>query len=219
LTYLANQFGAIRLYREWDLGRFTPARLPQKPDLSEDFLQEDASNLGLVLNSLEHANDTKQQIITMLQRFYEGVTDITTRIQGGTVQIFLHERGLRQPIPATRLSDGTLRYLCLLTVLLHPTPPPLVCIEEPELGLHPDSIPTIAELLIDAAQRTQLVITTHSDTLVSALSHVPEAVVVCERTEQGSHMRRLAPDQLQEWLERYRLGELWRMGEIGGTRW
>ncbi|MEI7771151.1 MAG: AAA family ATPase, partial [Chloroflexales bacterium] len=219
LTYLAGQFGAIRLYREWELGRFTAPRLPQKPDLPEDFLLEDASNLGLVLNSLEHHNDTKQHLIAMLQRFYEGVTDITTRIQGGTVQIFLHERGLRQPVPATRLSDGTLRYLCLLAVLLHPTPPPLICIEEPELGLHPDIIPLVAELLIDAAQRTQLIVTTHSDTLVSALSSIPEAVVVCERSAEGTQLRRLEPEQLQLWLERYRLGELWRMGEIGGTRW
>lgn len=219
LTYLAGQFGAIRLYREWELGRFTAPRLPQKPDLPEDFLLEDASNLGLVLNSLEHHNDTKQHLIAMLQRFYEGVTDITTRIQGGTVQIFLHERGLRQPVPATRLSDGTLRYLCLLAVLLHPSPPPLICIEEPELGLHPDIIPLVAELLIDAAQRTQLIVTTHSDTLVSALSSVPEAVVVCERSAEGTQLRRLEPEQLQLWLERYRLGELWRMGEIGGTRW
>lgn len=219
LTYVAGQFAAIRLYREWELGRFTPPRLPEKPDLPEDFLLEDASNLGLVLNSLEHHNDTKQHLITMLQRFYEGITDITTRIQGGTVQIFLHERGLRQPVPATRLSDGTLRYLCLLAVLLHPAPPALVCIEEPELGLHPDIIPLVAELLVSAAQRTQLIITTHSDTLVSALSSVPEAVVVCERSEDGSHLRRLEPEQLQTWLERYRLGELWRMGEIGGTRW
>jgi predicted ATPase len=219
LTYLGNQFGSIKLYREWNLGRYTPPRMPQKPDLPEDFLLEDASNLGLVLNNLEHHNDTKQHLITKLQRFYDGVTDITTKIQGGTVQIFMHERGLRQPVPATRLSNGTLRYLCLLAVLLHPTPPPLVCIEEPELGLHPDIIPIITELLIEALQRTQLVVTTHSDLLVSALSEVPEAVIVCEREQQGSTLRRLDRDALQVWLEKYSLGQLWRMGEIGGNRW
>ena len=118
-------------------------------------------------------------------------------------------------MPATRLSDGSLQYLCLLSVLCHPEPPPLICLEEPEAGLHPDIIPEVAKLLLEASQRTQLVVTTHSDMLVSALSEVPEAIVVCERGEEGTQLRRLEPDKLKEWLERYRLGELWTMGEIG----
>jgi predicted ATPase len=219
ITYLGNQFERIRLYREWNLGRYTASRRPQKTDLPDDFLLEDGSNLGLVLNNLEHRGNTKQQLIEKLQAFYDAVTDVTTRIQGGTVQIFLREQGLQQPIPATRLSDGTLRYLCLLAVLLHPSPPPLICLEEPELGMHPDILPTIAELLLDASQRTQLIITTHSDTLVSALSDIPQAIVVCERDNEGTRLQRLDPDQLKAWLEKYSLGELWRMGEIGGTRW
>jgi predicted ATPase len=87
------------------------------------------------------------------------------------------------------------------------------------LGLHPDILPTIAELLIEASRQTQLVVTTHSDGLVSALTEVPEAILVCEHDERGSHLHRLDPEQLKQWLKRYSLGELWRMGEIGGTRW
>jgi predicted ATPase len=219
LTYLGNQFAAIRFYREWNLGRGTEPRKPQKPDGPDDFLEEDAHNLGLVLNNLQHTSGTKQQIITYLQMFYPLAEDITTRIHGGTVQLFVHERGLRQPVPATRLSDGTLRYLCLLAVLCHPAPPPLICLEEPELGLHPDILPTIAELLTVASQRTQLIVTTHSDVLVSALSDIPQTILVCERDDQGSMLHRLDQQQLQEWLEDYTLGELWRMGEIGGNRW
>ena len=218
LSYLSNQFTQIRLYREWNLGRYTPPRMPQKLDLPEDFLLEDCSNLGLILNDLQHSIGTRK-IVENLQKFYESVTDITTKIAGGTVQIFLHERGLNQPIPATRLSDGTLRYLCLLMILLHPTPPPLICIEEPELGLHPDILPTIAQLLIEASQKTQLIVTTHSDALISALSEIPESILVCERDERGSRMRRLEPKKLKKWLENYSLGDLWRMGEIGGNRW
>ena len=219
LTYLGDQFSNVRLYREWNVGRYTAPRLPQKPDLPEDFLLEDASNLGLVLNDMQHRPGTKQIIVEKLQKFYDAVEDITTKIHGGTVQIFIHERNLSQPVPATRLSDGTLRYLCMLTLLCHPTPPPLVCIEEPELGLHPDIIPTIADLLVEASKRTQLIVTTHSADLVSALTETPESVVVCERDDTGSHLRRLSPEKLKEWLQRYSLGELWRMGELGGTRW
>jgi predicted ATPase len=106
-----------------------------------------------------------------------------------------------------------------MALLLDPTPPPLICIEEPELGLHPDILPTIAELLIEASQRTQLIITTHSDALVSALSEYPESVVVCERDNTGTHLRRLETGKLKDWLENYTLGDVWRMGEIGGNRW
>lgn len=218
LTYLSNTFSQIRLYRDWNVGRYTSARLPQKLDLPEDFLLEDWSNLGLVLNNLQHLIGTKI-IVENLQKFYEPVEDITTKIAGGTVQIFLHEKGMSQPIPATRLSDGTLRYLCLLTILLHPTPPPVICIEEPELGLHPDILPTVGELLIEASQRTQLIVTTHSDALVSALSEIPESVLVCERDGRGSKMRRLESKNLEDWLKDYSLGDLWRMGELGGNRW
>jgi len=219
LTYLSDQLSQIYLYREWNIGRFAELRRPQKTDLPENFLLEDTSNLGLVLNDLQHRSATKNLIIENLKKFYHAVDDITTKVYGGTVQIFIHEKGLSQPIPATRLSDGTLRYLCLLTVLCHPTPPPLICIEEPELGLHPDILPTIAELLIEASKRTQLIVTTHSDSLVSALTEVPAAVIVCERDEMGSHLHRLEPEPLKQWLQKYSLGELWTMGEIGGTRW
>ncbi|MGH9800244.1 MAG: AAA family ATPase, partial [Blastocatellia bacterium] len=86
-------------------------------------------------------------------------------------------------------------------------------------GLHPDVIHKIAELLIEASQRTQLIVTTHSEFLVSALSEIPEAVIVCERDQDGTQLSRLDPERLKKWLERYSLGELWMTGELGGTRW
>jgi predicted ATPase len=93
----------------------------------------------------------------------------------------------------------------------------LICIEEPEIGLHPDVLPVVADLLVEASQRTQLIVTTHSDLLVSGLSEVPESVLVCERDEEGTTLRRLEKDKLAEWLEKYSLGDLWLKGEIGGT--
>lgn len=218
LTQVGKRLGNIRFFRGWPFGRGNLLRRPQEANLPDDFLLEDGSNLGLILNDLQNRRATKRLLLEKLRLVYEGIEDVTTKVQGGTIQIFFHEEGLAKPIPAARLSDGTLHYLCLLTVLLHPDPPPLICIEEPELGLHPDILPHIAELLIDASKRMQLIVTTHSETLVSALSDVPEAVVVCERDDQGTKLRRLDPDNLKEWLERYRLGELWAMGEIGGNR-
>ena len=97
-------------------------------------------------------------------------------------------------------------------------PPPLICIEEPEIGLHPDILPIIAELLIEASQRTQIIVTTHSDILVDALSHVPEAVLVCEKESNATSVRRLSRDELGEWLNEYSLGDLWLRGKLGGNR-
>ncbi|MBO3457475.1 AAA family ATPase [Aetokthonos hydrillicola Thurmond2011] len=216
LSYLATQFSNISLYRIWNIGRDSEPRNPQKTDLPEHPLLENGSNLGLFLNNLQYQLGNRQ-IIEKLKKFYDAAEELSIKIYGGTVQIFIREENLAQPIPATRLSDGTLRYLFLMALLLDPTPPPLICIEEPEIGLHPDILPTIAEMLIEASQRTQLIVTTHSDALVSSLP--PEAVLVFERDEQGSHLRRLDPEKLKDWLENYTLGDLWRMGEIGGTRW
>jgi len=219
LTHLATQFNQIRFYREWNLGHYAALRLPQKADLPNDFLLEDASNLALVINNLQNYPETKRQLLTYLQEFYEYIEDMTTKTESNTIQIFFHEKGLRQPISATRLSDGTLRYLCLLTILCHPNPPSLICLEEPELGLHPDILPTIASLLQECAARTQLIVTTHSDVIVDALTDTPESLIVCERDEMGTHLKRLSQRELAVWLKEYSLGQLWRSGEIGGNRW
>jgi len=219
ITYLGNQYEKLKIYRDWNLGRYTPPRMPQKADLPEDFLLEDAGNLGLVINHLEHLTGFRRLFLEKLKQFHEAFEDISVKIHAGTVQVFLHEKGLATPVPATRLSDGTLRYLSLLTILCHPEPPPLVCIEEPELGLHPDILPTMAELLIEASHRMQIIVTTQSDILVDALSDVPEAVLVCDKEDGATVINRLNRDELKNWLQKYSLGEIWRMGEIGGKRW
>ena len=217
LTALADAFSEIRLYRDWSFGRRTAPRMPQRADMPNDMLEPDAGNLGLVLNRLRREPDAKARLLEALRKLYDGIEDFDVRIEGGTVQVFFQEG--RNIIPATRLSDGTLRYLCLLAILCHPKPPPLVCVEEPELGLHPDIMPTLADLLKEASARCQLVVTTHSDILVDALSDTPESVLVCERGDGGTTLRHLDPEKLKPWLEEYRLGDLWTRGDIGGVRW
>ncbi|MGD1909827.1 MAG: AAA family ATPase [Rivularia sp. (in: cyanobacteria)] len=217
ISFLSESFANISLYREYHIGRYSQLRNLQKTDLPEHPLLEDGSNLGLFFNHLQYQLGNRQ-IIEKLKFFYDVAEELIIKISGGTVQIFIREEGLIQPIPATRLSDGTLRYLFLIALLLDPTPPPLICIEEPEIGLHPDILPIIAEMLVEASKRTQLIVTTHSDALVSAIP--PESVLVCQRNqEKGTYLRRLQPEKLKDWLENYTLGDLWRMGEIGGNRW
>lgn len=217
ITALAEIYGRMRLYREWSFGRGSPLRLPQKSDLRTNVLEEGFSNLGLFLNRLRRSPKAKAAVLAGLRDLYAGLTDFDVSVEGGTVQVFLTEGEFT--IPATRLSDGTLRYLCLLAILCDPEPPPLVGIEEPELGLHPDLLPKVADLLVAASQRTQIVATTHSDILVDALTERPECVVIVEKHDSATSMQRLDPGALGVWLEEYRLGQLWTRGELGGTRW
>jgi predicted ATPase len=176
-------------------------------------------NLALVLHELDFL-DEHDRILDYLRRFCERFEDVKTRVGEGVVQIFLKETGLTENLSAIRMSDGTLRFLCLLAVLFHPRLPPLVCIEEPEVGLHPDALQLVAEALVEASERVQLIVTTHSEALVDALSGQPESVLVCERDfDNGTQFKRLSKEQLSEWLEHYTLGQLWRNGEIGGGRW
>ena len=217
ITDLGRQFDRIRIYREWSFGRRTSVRQPQPSDLPNHHLAEDTSNLGLVLSRLRRTPAAKKRLLNAARKLYDGVTDFDVFVEGGTVQVFLEEDGIM--VPAVRLSDGTLRYLCLLAILCHDDPPPLVCIEEPELGLHPDIMPTIAALLREASTRCQLIVTTHSDVLVDALTEEPESVVVCEKHGGRTQLRRLSKDDLTQWLARYSLGELWMKGELEGSRW
>ncbi len=217
ITYLAETYERWRIYREWAFGRNTVFREPQKADMRNDRLEEDFSNLGLFLSRLRKTPKAKKAILERLTDLYEGLTDFETFVEGGSVQVIFTEGDFS--IPATRLSDGTLRYLCLLAILCDPTPPPLICIEEPELGLHPDILPKLADLLVAASERTQLIVTTHSDILVDALTERPEAVVVCEKHDGRTEMRRLKEDELTKWLDKYRLGQLWMDGQLGGKRW
>ena len=215
LTWVGRRLGDIQIFREWTFGRHVPLRQPQPADLPEDRLLPDSLNLALVLNQIEHIGETR--LNDLLRQFFPRFERMSTRISGGRVQFYLHESGFRTPIPATRLSDGTIRFVALLATLLSPSPPPLVCMEEPELGLHPDAVALLADLLIDASERMQLIVTTHSEALVSALTSQPDAIVACERLGSGTELRRLDPERLTSWLDDYRLGDLWRMGELGAN--
>lgn len=216
LAAIASRLGSIRIYRDWAFGPQAPIRQSCRADVRSDFLSESFDNLPARLAVLKRDPTTKARILEHLRDLGGGFDDIEIVPEGGRLQLYLTEGSFN--LAAHRLSDGTLRYLALLAVLLDPQPPPLVVIEEPELGLHFDMMPKVAALLEQAARSTQLVVTTHSDTLVDALSN-PGSVLVCERDKDTASPTRLDPEALRSWLETYTLGTLWTRGDIGGTRW
>ncbi len=217
LSRLSDFLASIRIYRSWQFGPDAAVRAACKPDARSDHLSEAFDNLPACLAALRRTPAVKGRLVELVKELAPGFDDFEVVPEGGTLNLYLVEGNLS--CPGRRLSDGTLRYLCLLAILVDPEPPPLIVIEEPELGLHPDILLKLAALLQDASARTQIVVTTHSDVLIDALTGTPEAVIVCEKEDGATRLRRLDAEKLKPWLEKYRLGELWTSGEIGGMRW
>lgn len=219
ITYLAEQYEKIRIYRNRSFGPESVLRNSQRTDWSGSELLEDGSNLFLVLNKFRSYPQIKKQLLQHLQELYEGVVDYGVDIEGVYALLYLTEGSYT--IPVSRLSDGTMHYLYLLAILLNPNPGPLICIEEPELGLHPDLHYKIGDLLVEASKRTQLIVTTHSTGIVDAMTDYPENIVVCEKRSGQTHMQRYTKEDLSDWLEEYQysLGRVWSSGYMGGNRW
>lgn len=213
-----SQMSEWRFYPPIDAG---PNAEIRKPQTIRSGLRvfSDCSNLVSVLHAIQQRHPgVWQDICQTLQAAYHDFVRIGFPAEGGDGKVILRwwERPFEDKagFSGEVLSDGTLRLLALLAILKTPDPPPLVLIEEPEIGLHPDWIKLVAELLQSAATRTQLVVATHSPELVSKLE--PEEVVVVEKRKGETAMQRLSRDELSVWLEKFRLGELWRSGHIGG---
>ena len=118
------------------------------------------------------------------------------------------------PFLAHHLSDGTLRFICLATVLLQPEPPKTILIDEPELGLHPYAINTLASLMRSASQRAQIIVSTQSVPLVNQFQ--AEDLLVVERQGHETTIHRVEADRISTWLDEYALGELWEKNVLGG---
>lgn len=217
MSFLGRYLKSLQVYREWGYGRKAASLQTQKLDLLPKPLMPDAANLALVLSQLRLDPTARKAVVASLKELNPDIEGFEIGLVSSTAIIMIQERDVM--IPSFRLSDGTLRYLCLLAVLCHPDPPPLVCLEEPEVGLHPDILPHLAELLKSASERCQLIVTTHSDILVDAMTDQPESVIICEKHDQQTTMERLDPKEIEDWLEDYRLGDLWTRGHLGGNRW
>jgi predicted ATPase len=208
-------------HQDWEFGVDCPPRDPQPVGQPVDRLAEDGSNLAQMLaNYRDYHKPTFEAIEGLVARFYEFAAHVAIRNVGTRLEIAIEEKG-GYSTPAARLSDGMLRWLAILCVLLNPNPAPVTCIDEPELGLHPDILPILADLMRDASARTLLIATTHSPTLIDAFSESDDAESVCvtEKIQGSTVIRRLKADELSVWLEGYSLGSLWTSGQIGGNRW
>ena len=215
MHWIGGECGKIRAFRDWSFGPRSVLRNPQPTSDPTEELLPDARNFALVLNGILHRDGS--DIETALKRFLPRFERLSFRICGNTLMPYIHERGLNAAVPVVRMSDGILRLLGMLTALFAPTPPSLMCLEKPELGLHPDAVSLLARILVEASNRMQLVVTTHSEALLSALSDEVESVLVCENIGYGTKLERLDAKRLASWLDNYTLGDIWQRGAIGGN--
>lgn len=221
-VFLAAEFlESFNFYQDWEFGVDCAPRDPQPVGQSIDRLEEDGVNLAQMLAYYrDHHKGVFERLNEMVARFYEPAQSVSVPLISTHLEIRLEEKG-GFSTPALRLSDGMLRWLYLLGILLNPAPAPVTCIDEPELGLHPDILPTLSDLLRDASTRTQLIVTTHSSTLIDAFSEPEDAESVCvtEKVDGSTLIRRLKAEELSVWLKDYSLGSLWTSGQVGGGRW
>lgn len=218
LTQLADVLRRILIYRSWQFGPDAAVRGACRADVRADSLSETFDNLPARLSVLMKRPLVKRRLLDLLGDLAPGFDDLAVVPEGGALQLYLIEGN--SSIPARRLSDGTLRYLCLLAILLDPEASPLLVIEEPELGLHPDMMPTLRDLMIEASEKAQLIVTTHSTQLADAMTDHAGSVLVCEKKGGPSEIHRVTQAEVDRSREAHGgLGAQWMSGRLGGTRW
>lgn len=222
---LRHELANITVHRFFDTTLDAPIRNTQTLGMVDaDFpptrLLQGGNNLTNVLYYMQNQpeyQDCYDEYLLALQRAFPSLEDLIFPAdlgQGKTILAWRDREFPKRAITANLLSDGALRFMCLLAALYDPNPPSLLCIDEPEVGLHPQLVRLLVSVLREASERMQIIIATHSADLISYLH--PDDVIVVEAENGWSTLKRLEPEKLEHWLQEYSLGELWKSGEIGG---
>lgn len=183
----------------------------------EKRVDPDGQNLISVLHTLYTGDrDFKNEINSaMCAAFGEDFDEIIfPPAADHLIQLRLRWKSLKREQSAADLSDGTLRFLFLLTVLATPDPAPLIAIDEPETGLHPSMLPIVAEYAVDAAERTQVILTTHSPQFLDAFKECSPKITVTKWSKGQTFLKSLKGELLAQWLKEYSLGSLQLSGEL-----
>jgi predicted ATPase len=216
VTDFQKNLAAWAIYQGLDTGRDAPIRRPVITR-HETRVAEDGRNLVSVLHTFyTRSREFREEIDRgMKAAFGEAYERLEfSPVADQLIQLVVWFRGLREPRSAADLSDGTLRFLFLLTILASPEPPSLVAIEEPEIGLHPGMLPIVAEFASDAANRSQVILTTHSPELLDSFRDCCPTTAILGCFEGETKLEAPTSPQLESWMEYYRLGEYLRTGEF-----
>jgi predicted ATPase len=221
--YVRHDLESYVVYHFHDTSDSAAVKHPGSID-DNRMLRPDAANLAAYLFSLQEAQPDSfrniEDAVRQIAPFFDRFVLQPLKLAPDKIRLEWLERGSDSYFNAMALSDGTLRFMCLATLLLQPQLPALVLLDEPELGLHPAAIALLADLLRYAAERSQVIVSTQSVTLVNQFS--AEDVWTVDRKDGATCFEHLAHRNLQTWLDEYdgsagfALGELWEKNVIGG---
>ncbi|GAB1416537.1 AAA family ATPase [Paludibacter sp.] len=215
--HVRNYFESFKIFHFHDTS--TTAKIKRTSNINDNwFLKEHGENLAAFLNFLQITNPNEFKRIEMVVRsvapYFERFNLQPDRINSDIIRLEWKEKGSDQYFNAKHLSDGTLRFIALATLLLQPQKPQVIIIDEPELGLHPFAISKLAGLIKKASASSQIILSTQSVNLIDYFE--PEDIITVDRKEGQSVFKRQNSEELKDWLENYTISDLWNKNVIGG---
>ncbi len=215
---LRKAIESIAVYAGFNVGEDSKLRYPT--DFSTDYrLKKSGNNLAQVLNDLKlnHSFNFDE-----LEKAFHNVNNHFKSIEisnlYGKAYLQLRENNLRKAIGALHISDGTLRFLLLESIFYNPLRGMMVAIDEPERGLHPDMIKSVADMMKKAASTSQIIAATHSPHLLNQFEL--EDILIFEKNQDNStNVHRVSEEDFPDWEGEYLPGQMWLLGLIGGKRW
>lgn len=214
---LRRAIADISIYTYFDTTENSPIRKPALPTGVSKLLG-DGSNLPQILNWIKINNKSDYRRITeSLQSINPMMTGIDFHVLGSNIELLLEEEKLNKSVHVAHVSDGTLRFLCLMAIICNSKRGRLVCIDEPEVGLHPDMISEFMDAMENLSEDYQFIISTHNELVLSQTS--VENVLVCEKDEDNStQITTFRDEEFVKWAAAFSVGNLWRNGDLGGNR-
>lgn len=217
--WVRRRMGLWRVYHVHDTSANSPMR--KTAQLADNaFLRPDGANLPAFLYLLREKHASSYRLIRgavqQVAPFFDDFLLEPDPLNEGTIRLAWRHKKSDQYFGAAALSDGSLRFMVLATLLLQPEllRPSVILVDEPELGLHPAAIGMLAGLVQQASATTQIILSTQSPLLLDYFE--PEDVIIAERNEGATELRRLESSGLAHWLKDYSLGQLWEKNELGG---
>lgn len=216
-SYVRGYLESFKIFHFHDTGK--TSKIKQASLVSDNsFFRGDGSNLAAYLYFLQEKHPSNLKRIEMAVRsvapFFYGFNLNPDRINPDTIRLEWKERGSDSYFNAKHLSDGTLRFIALATLLLQPTSPKVIIIDEPELGLHPFAISKLAGLIKKSSAVSQIIISTQSTSLIDSFE--AEDIIIVDRKDNQSVFTRHSSEELKYWLESYSISEIWNKNVIGG---
>jgi predicted ATPase len=211
-----RELASIAVYHDLHTNKDASVRQPAISRM-EKRVDPDGQNLISVMHTLYTGDrDFKKDINSAMRAAFGNDFEelVFPPASDQRIQMRIRWKSLRREQSAAELSDGTLRFLFLLTVLASPSPAPIIAIDEPETGLHPSMLPLVAEYAVDAATRSQVILTTHSPQFLDAFVGTTPTTTVATWENGETILKTLKGESLDYWLKEYSLGALFKSGEL-----